>query len=67
MPKMKTHAATKKRFKVVGKGTKVKRAKAYRRHLLTKKTTKNKRGLRKISYVSCADESIFKVLLPYKW
>ena len=67
MPKMKTHSATKKRFKIVGRGTKVKRAKAYRRHLLTKKSNKSKRNLRKISYVSKSDKSRFKVLLPYKW
>jgi len=67
MPKMRTHSATKKRFKVVGKGSKVKRGQAYRRHLLTKKTTKCKRDLRQNAYVSSADESIFKVLLPYKW
>jgi len=65
MPKMKTHSATKKRFRRVGNG-KVKRSKAYRRHLLTKKTTKNKRDLRKGAYVSMADIGMFKVLLPYK-
>jgi len=65
MPKMKTHAATKKRFRRVGNG-KVKRSSAYRRHLLTKKTAKRKRDLRASAYVSKADESIFKVLLPYQ-
>jgi len=65
MPKVKTHSATKKRFKKVGNGTKVKRGKAYRRHLLTKKTRKRKRDLRSGGYVSKADEKIFKVLLPY--
>jgi len=65
MPKVKTHSATKKRFKKVGNGTKVKRSKAYRRHLLTKKTRKRKRDLRGVAYVSKADEKIFKVLLPY--
>ena len=65
MPKVKTHSATKKRFKKVGNGTKVKRASAYRRHLLTKKSSKRKRDLRGVAYVNKADESIFKVLLPY--
>ena len=65
MPKVKTHSAAKKRFKKVAKGTKVKRSKAYKRHLLTKKSSKRKRNLRGGGYVSKADESIFKVLLPY--
>ena len=41
MPKMKTSRAAAKRFKVTGTG-KLKRSKAYKRHILTKKTTKNK-------------------------
>ena len=65
MPKVRTHSATKKRFRKVAKGTKVKRASAYRRHLLTKKSSKRKRDLRGVAYVNKADESIFKVLLPY--
>ena len=43
MPKMKTSRAAAKRFKVTGTG-KLKRSKAYKRHILTKKTTKNKRN-----------------------
>ena len=46
MPKIKTNRSAAKRFKVTGTG-KLKRNKAYRRHILTKKTTKNKRNLRK--------------------
>ena len=46
MPKMKTSRAAAKRFKVTGTG-KLKRNKAYKRHILTKKTTKTKRNLRK--------------------
>ena len=46
MPKMKTSRAAAKRFKVTGTG-KLKRNKAYKRHILTKKTRKNKRNLRK--------------------
>lgn len=63
MPKMKTHSASKKRFKRTGGG--LKRSKAYRRHLLTKKTRKNKRALRKKAYVHCCDISNIKQLLPY--
>ena len=47
MPKMKTSRAAAKRFKVTGTG-KLKRNKAYKRHILTKKTTKTKRNLRKM-------------------
>ena len=45
MPKMKTKRAAAKRFKVTGTG-KIKRFKAYKRHILTKKSTKRKRDLR---------------------
>jgi len=64
MPKMKTHSASKKRFKKTGSGG-VKRAKAFRRHLLTKKTRKNKRGLRKRAYIDSCDLVSVKKLLPY--
>ena len=50
MPKMKTSRAAAKRFKLTGTG-KLKRNKAYKRHILTKKTTKNKRNLRKATTV----------------
>ena len=62
--KMKTKAAAKKRFKKTG-GKLVKRSKAYRRHLLTKKTRKTKRGLRKAGYISSADTLSVLTLLPY--
>ena len=45
MPKMKTKSGAQKRFRVRGSGS-VKRAQAFKRHILTKKTTKNKRQLR---------------------
>ena len=54
MPKMKTHSGAKKRFKLTGSG-KVKRNKAYTSHILTKKTAKRKRGLRKATLLSSAD------------
>jgi large subunit ribosomal protein L35 len=50
MPKMKSNRGARKRLRTTGKG-KIKRAKANRRHILTKKTTGRKRGLRKGGYV----------------
>ncbi|MDP4178864.1 MAG: 50S ribosomal protein L35 [Bacillota bacterium] len=64
MPKMKTRRAAAKRFKLTGSG-KIKRAKAFRSHILTKKTSKRKRNLRKTSYVSASQEKVMKKLLPY--
>ncbi len=63
MIKMKTRSSAKKRFKVLGSG-KIKRAKAFRRHLLTKKTAKNKRQLRGVGYVCDADVARIRRLLP---
>ena len=63
MPKMKTHSASKKRFKKKN-STKIKMTQGFRRHLLTKKTTKRKRVLRKSAYVSPSDLKNMKVLLP---
>jgi large subunit ribosomal protein L35 len=54
MPKMKVKSAAKKRFKKVGNG-KIKRGKAFRRHLLNHKTTKSKRQLRKGAYIAACD------------
>jgi large subunit ribosomal protein L35 len=64
MPKLKTHSSSKKRFKITATG-KVKRAKPYRNHILTKKTTKRKRNLRKTTVASEANAATIKVLLPY--
>lgn len=64
MIKMKTRSSAKKRFKVLGSG-KIKRAKAFRRHLLTKKSAKNKRQLRDTGYVCEVDVARIKRLLPY--
>lgn len=61
--KMKTKSAAKKRFRKVGKN-KLKRSKAYRRHLLTKKSSKRKRDLRKVGYISKADLKTVNKLLP---
>ncbi len=54
MPKMKSNRGAMKRFKVTASG-KIKRSKAYKSHILTKKTTKRKRNLRASTHVSEAD------------
>lgn len=64
MPKMKTNKAVSKRFKVTGSG-KLKRAKAFKQHILTKKSAKRKRNLRKVGYVSVTQLKTMKKLLPY--
>lgn len=64
MPKMKTHKSSAKRFKLSSSG-KILRSKAYKSHILTKKTAKRKRNLRKSTTVSSADIKKIKVLLPY--
>ena len=51
MPKMKTHKGAKKRFSVTSKG-KVRRMKAYKSHILTKKTPKRKRNLRRAGLIA---------------
>ena len=63
--KLKTHSSSKKRFKITGTG-KVLRFKAYKSHILTKKTTKRKRNLRKSIVASPANEAIIKSMIPYK-
>ncbi len=64
MPKMKTKRAAAKRFKVTGTG-KLKRNKAYKRHILTKKTTKTKRNLRKATMTDPSNVKTMKKILPY--
>ena len=64
MPKLKTNRAAAKRFKVTGTG-KLKRSKAYKRHILTKKTTKTKRNLRKAAIVDATNVKNMKKILPY--
>ncbi len=63
MPKMKTRSAAKKRFKKVGNG-KIKRAQAFRRHLLTKKSRNRKRQLRKTAYIEGGSLRHVVQLLP---
>ncbi|MFI5170880.1 MAG: 50S ribosomal protein L35 [Chitinophagales bacterium] len=62
MPKMKTNSSAKKRFKVTGSG-KVKRNKAYKRHILTKKSKTRKNRLGHSGIVSDADSKNMKRLL----
>lgn len=62
MPKLKTRRAVAKRFKVTSKG-KLKRAHAFAKHILTKKSAKRKRNLRKPDLVNKADESRMKKML----
>ncbi len=62
--KLKTNRAASKRFKVTGTG-KLKRSKAYKRHILTKKSAKTKRNLRKAGLVDSTNEKQMKRILPY--
>lgn len=62
MPKMKSNRAAKKRFKVTASG-KIKREKAYRSHILTKKSTKRKRNLRSATFVSKEEEKRVKRMI----
>ncbi len=64
MPKMKTNRGAAKRFKMTGSG-KIKRSKAFSSHILTKKSTKRKRGLRKSDLVDSANLKGIRKILPY--
>ena len=67
MPKLKSHSGAKKRFKLTSTG-KVKRAHAYKSHLLNGhgKTTKRKRGLRQAAYADSTTAPTVKRMIPYK-
>ena len=65
MPSMKTNRSVAKRFKVSGTG-KLMRFKANKRHILTKKSTKRKRNLRKTSVAYTTNVKQIKKLIPYK-
>lgn len=62
MPKMKTNSGAKKRFRVTGSG-KIRMNHSYKRHILTKKETKQKRNLGYAAYVSDADQPNVEFLL----
>jgi large subunit ribosomal protein L35 len=64
MPKLKTHKGAAKRFKITGSG-KIRRAKAFKSHILTTKSTKRKRHLRKGDVVSDGDRANIRGMLPY--
>lgn len=65
MPKIKTHSGAKKRFSLTKSG-KVKMNHAGRRHILTKKSTKRKRGLRRPAFADSTNAPAVKLLIPYK-
>jgi len=64
MPKMKTNRGAAKRFKLTGTG-KIKRKKGFANHILTKKSTKRKRGLRQSIIVGASDKKAIARLIPY--
>ncbi|MFQ5671830.1 MAG: 50S ribosomal protein L35 [Nitrospinales bacterium] len=64
MPKMKTNRGAAKRFKKTGTG-KIKRFSAFRSHILSSKTTKRKRNLRKSRTMGSGDQKRMKILLPH--
>lgn len=64
MPKMKTKSGAKKRFRVRGSGS-IKRSMAFKRHILTKKSTKNKRQLRGITGIHATNMASVNAMLPY--
>lgn len=65
MPKLKTHSGAKKRFSVTKNG-KIKRAHAFKRHILTKKDTKRTRRLRQGTMTDVTNAKVIKLLIPYK-
>ena len=65
MPKLKTHSGAKKRFNLTKTG-KVKRARAYKSHILTKKDTKRCRRLRTTAYADGTNIDAVKKMIPYK-
>ncbi|MBW6485033.1 MAG: 50S ribosomal protein L35 [Syntrophobacterales bacterium] len=65
MPKIKTHRGAAKRFSVTGTG-KIKRNKAFTSHIMTTKTTKNKRNLRQSAILDHANAKAIKKLILYK-
>ena len=64
MPKMKTKSSAKKRFKASANG-RIKRSQAFKRHILTKKTTKVKRQLRGTVGVHDSDKAMVRAMMPY--
>jgi large subunit ribosomal protein L35 len=65
MPKVKTHRGAAKRFSLTKSG-KIKRAKAFKSHILNKKSPKRKRNLRKGTFVDVTEVKNIKKMIPYK-
>ena len=65
MPKIKTNRSAAKRFRITGSGKKIRRYKAYKSHILTKKTRKRKRRLRRASILDNANIKEVKKMIPY--
>ena len=65
MPKQKTHRGAAKSLSLTKSGL-IKRAKAFKSHILNKKSTKRKRNLRKTGYVDTTEMKTMKKLIPYK-
>ncbi len=65
MPKIKTHRGAAKRFSLTKSGM-IKRGKAYKSHILTKKSTKRKRSLRQVGYIAPEETKKIAKLIPYK-
>ena len=65
MPKIKTHRGAAKRFSLTKSG-RIKRGKAYKSHILTKKETKRKRGRRQTGYIAEVEAKKIRELIPYK-
>ena len=63
MPKLKTKSGAKKRFKFLGNGA-IKRTKSHLQHILTKKTTKQKRHLRGTEIISSSDAKRVRAMMP---
>ncbi len=66
MPKLKTHRGAKKRFRVTAK-KKIVHSRAYKSHLLAKKSPRRKRNLRKSVEISRADRATIRKMLPYEF
>lgn len=64
MPKMKTKSGAAKRFRIRASGS-IKRSQAFKRHILTKKTTKNKRQLRGTASVHATNQASIHAMMPY--
>jgi large subunit ribosomal protein L35 len=64
VPKIKTNSSAAKRFRVTGSG-KIKRNKGFKRHILTSKSKKRKRNLRRATTVAAVEQKKIRKLIPY--